>query len=398
MNSKDIRLLLFGVSTTFIGLGIGRFAFASIMPELVLSGWFSDVDASYIGTANLLGYLVGALSAGKLLGLLSAKKILLSSILGITLSYFVCMYPGNLYWFLLWRFVAGVSGALLMVLGPSISLSQLSKSSQAIGGNLIFTGLGLGILLSTAIAPITGFFGLSMSWMFLGVVALLFVPFVLHTINHNEAELKREPQKTKKNRINIFSHKSVLFVILAYAMQAIGYVPHTVFWVDYLAREQELGTYVASIQWMFFGIGAILGPLLLGVVTHHLGWSKALLIAFIIKTIGIALPVFSSSFVSYTLSSFLVGAMLPSIVALVSGTLYTLVGAELHKQFWGVATFVFAALQAVSGYTMSLWYSTHGSYESLFAIATLCLTTGSLFAAMSLLGKKECIREEETST
>lgn len=396
MNNKDVKLLLFGISTTFIGLGIGRFAFASLMPEMILAEWFSDTEASYIGTANLLGYLVGALIASKAITLAGAQNILMGSVVSIALSYILCFYPSNYYWFMVWRFIAGVGGALLVVLGPSLSLSLLSKESQAIGGNLIFTGIGFGILLSTAIAPITQFLGLSFSWLFLGILACLLIPFIISTIRNNGLNKREITSPPKKVSTKLSGRKGILLLIAAYGMDAIGYVPHTVFWVDYLAREQGFGTYAASVHWMLFGIGAILGPALLGMLTQQLGWNKALLLAFTLKTVGIALPVFSSHFLSYTISSLLVGAMLPCVVALVSGSLYARVGAVYHKQYWAMATFTFAVLQATSGYTMSLWYSEYASYQSLFIIATLFLSIGTLLAALSIFMEKEARDENET--
>ncbi|MBO1925747.1 YbfB/YjiJ family MFS transporter [Staphylococcus epidermidis] len=54
---------------------------------------------------------------------------------------------------------------------------------------------------------------------------------------------------------------AVVLVFIAYACDAFGFVPHTVFWVDYLDRELQLGAGYAFTQWAFFGLGAIAGPL-----------------------------------------------------------------------------------------------------------------------------------------
>ena len=53
----------------------------------------------------------------------------------------------------------------------------------------------------------------------------------------------------------------MVLVFMAYTCDAFGFVPHTVFWVDYLDRELHLGATYASTQWAFFGLGAIAGPL-----------------------------------------------------------------------------------------------------------------------------------------
>ena len=50
------RLSAAGLSATFVGNGIGRFAFIAMMPALIQSGWFSKGEASYLSVATLVGY------------------------------------------------------------------------------------------------------------------------------------------------------------------------------------------------------------------------------------------------------------------------------------------------------------------------------------------------------
>jgi len=175
----------------------------------------------------------------------------------------------------------------------------------------------------------------------------------------------------------------VMLVVGAYALDAIGFVPHTVFWVDYLARENALGNQAASLQWGIFGLGALCGPFMIGALAHRVGWQGGLMIAFAAKAAAVLLPVFSLALLSQSVSSFMVGAMIPGIVALTSGRLAELVGPAAHKKLWGQATAAFAAAQAVAGYAMSALYGTWGSYAPLFAISGLILVAGFLLVLLS---------------
>ena len=56
---EDITALMTGLMATFAGLGIARFAYTPLMPELISQGWFQDSQAAYLGAAALLGYLAG---------------------------------------------------------------------------------------------------------------------------------------------------------------------------------------------------------------------------------------------------------------------------------------------------------------------------------------------------
>jgi len=174
----------------------------------------------------------------------------------------------------------------------------------------------------------------------------------------------------------------VFFVMGSYALDAIGYIPHTMFWVDYLSREQALGTQAASVQWAVFGVGAICGPFVAGFAAHRLGCRTSLNLAFIAKAFAIAIPLLSIDLISRTASSFVVGAMVPSIVALTSARIVELVGPAEHKRYWGLATAVFAIAQAFSGYAMSALYDVWGSYYLLFAIGSGMLAGSFVLAVL----------------
>jgi hypothetical protein len=109
-------------------------------------------------------------------------------------------------------------------------------------------------------------------------------------------------------------------VVAAYALDALGFVPHTVFWVDFLAREVRLGNGEASFQRGLFGLGAVLGPLLASFFARRLGWHSALSLAFLAKATAVAIPLSSVAAVGRSLSSLVVGALVPAVVALTSGS------------------------------------------------------------------------------
>ncbi|MDR0770676.1 MAG: MFS transporter [Burkholderiales bacterium] len=56
MNDPALTKLSFaGLSATFVGNGVGRFAYIALMPALIGAGWFTKSEASYLGVATLAG-------------------------------------------------------------------------------------------------------------------------------------------------------------------------------------------------------------------------------------------------------------------------------------------------------------------------------------------------------
>ncbi|TFH88487.1 YbfB/YjiJ family MFS transporter [Billgrantia azerbaijanica] len=382
--THDLPALLTGIMATLAGIGVARFAYTPLLPALIEQQWFSASQAAYLGAANLLGYLIGALTAHGLSERFPPRWVMAAAFAGIGLSFLACATPGAIGWFFVWRLVSGVAGAILMVVGPATALAATPPDRRATVGALVFTGIGLGALLSATLVPLLLEVGLTATWLALGLLSLaagmagdrgvarLGEPAgIPHSASAPPAAARR------------LGTAAVLLVMAAYGLDAVGFVPHTVFWVDFLTREAGLGHGAASLQWALFGVGAVAGPLLAGVVARHLGWHVGLTLGFVIKAVAVAIPLLSLTLIGRSLSSLLVGAMIPALVALTSGRLAELVGPAAHKRLWGYATAVFAAAQAIAGYAMSALYSASGTYYPLFTLGSLALAAGVILILLS---------------
>ena len=382
LTTHDLPALMTGIMATLAGIGIARFAYTPLLPAIIQEVWFTASQGAYLGAANLLGYFIGALAAHSLSERFSPRLVMAASFAGIALSFVLCAGAGGFLWFFFWRLVSGIAGAILMVVGPSLALAATPPERRTRVGAMVFTGIGFGALLSAFIVPLLLGLSLTVTWGTLGLlciaagllcdwgVAHLTPPITASSVGNSS---------TGYAGVKVV----VLLVIGAYALDAIGFVPHTVFWVDYLARENALGNQAASLQWGIFGLGALCGPFMVGALAHRVGWQGGLMIAFAAKAAAVLLPVFSLALLSQSVSSFMVGAMIPGIVALTSGRLAELVGPTAHKKLWGQATAAFAAAQAVAGYAMSALYGAWGSYTPLFAISGLILVAGFLLVLLS---------------
>lgn len=386
LTTHDLPALMTGIMATLAGIGIARFAYTPLLPAIIQEGWFTASQGAYLGAANLLGYFIGALAAHTLSERFSPRLVMAASFAGIAFSFVLCAGAGGFLWFFFWRLVSGIAGAILMVVGPSLALAATPPERRTRVGAMVFTGIGFGALLSAFIVPLLLETSLAFTWGTLGllcIVAGLLCDYFLRQVVAHLTPPITASSVTNNSTGYAGAKVVVLLVIGAYALDAVGFVPHTVFWVDYLARENALGNQAASLQWGIFGLGALCGPFMVGALAQRVGWQGGLMIAFVAKAAAVLLPVFSLALLSQSVSSFMVGAMIPGIVALTSGRLAELVGPTAHKKLWGQATAAFAGAQAVAGYAMSALYGVWGSYAPLFAISGLILVAGFLLVLLS---------------
>ena len=172
----------------------------------------------------------------------------------------------------------------------------------------------------------------------------------------------------------------VRLLLAAYACDALGFIPHTVFWVDYIARGLDRGLAVGGGFWTIFGIAAALGPFLAGTVADRAGLGRTFAGAMALKAFGVALPLLLSGSAGLFLSSAIVGALISGTTTLCSAWVAELFGLALHRPVGGWMTSAFAVAQAGGAWAMSYLFASLGRHEPLFVIGATALVAGTAFA------------------
>jgi MFS family permease len=131
-----------------IGIGLARFAYSPLLPAIVGAHWFQPATAAYLGAANLVGYLAGALLGRPMSARVQVVSVLRASMALATVAFFACAFPLNFAWFFCWRFASGLAGGFLMVLATPTVLPSVSPSRRGLSGGAIFMGVGAGIVAS----------------------------------------------------------------------------------------------------------------------------------------------------------------------------------------------------------------------------------------------------------
>src|SRR5882757_4950013 len=160
-----------GLCASLVGLGLARFAYTPLIPALIAAKWFSASDVVYLGAANLAGYLAGALLARPAAARIGAVAALRAMMVLATLSCFASSVPVSFLWFFAWRFLAGLSGGIIMVLAASTILPHVAPSKRGFVGGVIFAGVGLGVAASGTLVPLLLQQGVKEAWYGLGALS-----------------------------------------------------------------------------------------------------------------------------------------------------------------------------------------------------------------------------------
>jgi len=343
------------------------------LPALIGAGWFTPPAAAYLGAANLVGYLAGALLGQRLAARVDAGLALRAMMALATGAFFACASPLSFVWYLLWRLAAGVAGGVLMVLAAPTVLPHVRPERRGVAGGVIFTGVGLGIAASGTVVPLLLRWGLAQTWCGLGVVSAALTLVAWNGWPRGTARV--ESAATPHAPAPAPTGRALRALYVAYALNAFGLVPHMVFLVDFVARGLGRGLDAGGRAWVVFGVGAMLGPVLAGTLADRIGFNATMRLAFVLQTILIGALALTAAPPWLIVSSLVIGAFVPGMVPLTLGRVHELTPPDPRRRAaaWSHATTAFALGQAVGGYGLSFVYARSGDYATLFALGAMAV-------------------------
>lgn len=366
--------ILAALLASFLGIGLARFAYTPLVPALIDAGWFKAGATAYLGAANLLGYLSGALLSRQIGHRLRPAIALRALMLLATASFFASSVPASFLWFFLWRFLSGVAGGAIMALAAPAVLPHVAPERRGLAGGLVFLGVGLGIALSGTLMPFLLREGLSFAWLALGSIAL--VATLLAWFGWPPDGPADASPVAGHSRLSL----PLRALLLEYGMTAFGLVPHILFLVDFVARGLGRGLAVGAGYWIVFGLGALVGPVLAGRLADRIGFAGAFRLALLLQALAVGLVVVSHAAPALIVSALLAGAFTPGVVPLVLGRVQELTIGDppAGRRAWRLSTVAYALGQALAAYAFSYLFARSGSHVLLFLIGGLVLALALL--------------------
>lgn len=368
--STFYRMSLIVFLATCLGIGVFRFSYTALMPIMIEQYHWNHDFASYLGSANLLGYLMGAL-----LALPSIKEkyipslIVLSAIAG-SLSLLCCSFMDmSLVWFIVWRTISGISGGLLMILAPSFAMKYIPNTQRLKVNFLGFSGIGVGVLSATIIIPLLKNMPVHYIWDIFAGLSLLGSLTLYRLLTRNTAQVIKSQstslQASQKSRLG-------LVIIIAYMCSAFAYIPHSLFWMDYLSGTLHFPLQQRNLFWVLYGMGSCIGALVAYGLSRIMGYLQTIKWLYAIYCLAVVLPFLSQMTSLLALSSLLTGLLTPATVFISSYSLLQIYE-QRYQKLWSLATIGFASTQLLGGVVISTLHHLHWSYAHLFLLGGIVL-------------------------
>jgi len=114
-NFKVLILILTGAAALAIAVGIGRFSYTPILPYMLEELNMSKTNGGLIASWNFFGYLVGSLLSILSIFKQKLKFIFFTAIIFSLFTTLLMSFCENVIFFIIVRFLSGVSSAFVLI-------------------------------------------------------------------------------------------------------------------------------------------------------------------------------------------------------------------------------------------------------------------------------------------
>jgi predicted MFS family arabinose efflux permease len=306
------RLILVLSLAPTIGLGIGRFAYALVLPDMRDSLHWSYSAAGFMNTVNAVGYLAGALLASRMIRRFGLAGAVRWGTLAAIASLVLCASSGNFVVLSFARLLAGIGAAAGFVGGAALAatIAQSRPERANFLLSLFYAGPGLGILSSGLVAPfVLQAFGPGSWWIVWWAMTLLsvvmIVPLLLAPLDGNAAIDHAAPTS--------FSIRPALIYLIGYFLFGAGYIAYMTFMIAYV-RDAGGGAAAQSAFWCLIGLSAFVTPWVWRRVLALDRGGLATTVILGVNAIGASLPIFGHSPLLLAISALVFGVAFFAVV------------------------------------------------------------------------------------
>ena len=362
-----------------IGLGIGRFAYALVLPDMRDALGWSYSAAGFMNTINAVGYLAGALLASRMIRRFGLARTARWGTLAAVISLALCALSGNFFVLSFARLLSGIGAAGGFVGGAALAatIAQTRPERANFLLSLFYAGPGLGILSSGLIAPfvLQGFGPGSwwiVWWAMTLLCAVLILPLLLAPLGGTAA--------TDSTTAIDFSIRPVLAYLIGYFLFGAGYIAYMTFMIAYV-RDGGGGAAAQSTFWGLIGVSAFATPWVWRRVLALDRGGLTTMIILGVNAIGAALPIFGHSPLLLAISALVFGVAFFAVV----GSTTAFVRFNYPPSAWptGIAamTISFGIGQTLGPIAVGAITDAMGSLSFALNVSAAMLATGAVLCA-----------------
>lgn len=379
ITKETLKVLVASVIAVVVTVGIARFSYTPMIPEMVEALGLSQSVIGLLATVNYAGYLTGALLITRISDIGLKVKLYQLGLVVAVVSTVLMGYTTNLWLWYLLRFISGLSTSAGMLLGAGLLMSWLIKNNQKSELGVFFSGIGLGIVLTAVLAElIRGQFTWDQQWVIYGLAALvLLIPVWRWMPDYRACAMPKTGSAGAGDERSRF----IVMLQLAYFCAGVGYVVTATFLVAIAESMPELSGR-GWLIWLIAGLAATPACWLWDVFTRRWGQWTALYLAYTLNSVSILMLIINTSMASVMLSAVIYGASFIGIVSM----MLAMVGREFPEnpsRPMSRLTFSYGIAQMLAPAVVGYLADVEGNYTNGLWLTLVVMALGVLVIHMA---------------
>lgn len=380
-----------GVLVMFSCIGLARFGFTVLIPEMQKGLQLSYQNIGFIGTSNFIGYLGAVFFVPSLLRLLRPRAMIVGGLLLIGISMMAISRCDGFAEACLLYTLTGLGTGLANIPMMTLTTKWFSKTQRGKAAGLVICGNGLGIIfVGFAIPLCTRLFeaeGWRTSWLTLGLIFLAIATCAWLLLRNEPAEMGLEPVGHDRTEPSTSAAKTtdggrgfLIRIGILYLVFGATFMIYGTFIVTTMINGYGLDAKTAGMYWSWVGFFSFFSGIVFGILSDKIGRSYGLMAVFAVQTASYLLAGLNlghgglvASIVLYGLAVFAA----PAIVTAAIGDYYC--SSRVARAFSN-ATFFFAFGQTIGPALAGIIGGKAESFAAAYLVAASLTAVAGLWS------------------
>jgi len=352
-----------------VAMGVGRFAYTPLLVVMRGDAGLDVATAGLLASANLAGYLAGALAA--MLPAMQKQRARTVTLSAYGVAALTAAMAGPASTWLAARTLTGVLSGFVFVLAVSMTLELAAATRSRWGSAVFFAGVGAGIAAAGALVPLLVLAGGSRgAWLQLGALSAIAVALAAPFLPRGGGVAANGGATSRRRDARGF-----WWLAFVYGVEGAVYIIPATFLVAMVHEVPNIAA-LAPYAWVVVGLAAAPSVVLWSEIAARGGTERAFIASGITQGIALLVPFVAPPIVGVPLLAIGVGGTFIGMTAL---------GTSLGRAYWSgtgnVAVGLLTVLYGI-GQIAGPLVATHvalrtGSYRGSLAIAAAAILTST---------------------
>ncbi len=378
---KHIWPLISGVLIVFSCLGLARFAFGMILPNMQVELGMNATQSGIVGSANFFGYFIGLFLVSSFYAKFGVAKLISRALLTQAASMILMAFTPHYIFAAIIFMITGFFGALANIAVMAYIAQVVPPQIKGRATGIVVAGIGLSIIISGAIVPmIETLYPISwrISWSIFAVFIIVIVFITYRTLVVFKPHVSNQQEDDTLILKDIFSYTPFLragFLFFMFGTTAIMYMT---FFVTAAVTQWQVSTEISGVFWAILGITSIFSGPVFGILSDRIGRYSTLGILFGFQAFAHGLLAFEIPSIFLLLSAAVFGFStwaVPSIMATLSSELF---GPSHTARILSLITLFFGVGQIIGPLAAGIVTDITGDFGVIFGLSSMSLLLVSL--------------------